>query len=534
MIQDILTVTTLLEYQNAPKNIKITDPTDYVSEGIALADVVGILKITGPAGVVYENAGFATDDFSAPDIDLDVSNEFSGANLPLDANGDVQLGPYTVQYKISVVVGAGTNEFSVTISYTNAYEADDVEIEYELDCRCSQLISKDVTSLNSNLTSVVRTHTLRPPAFSNLPDSVSPNANITRTPITDKTWATQIVLVVDYTFSDGLQVSDQITGSDEMPVVCDVSLCDLFCCIKSLFDDYVSLLASNQHEALRIKNTKLDLVLAYMSLYDKAFTCGMDSVAQAYYDKIMDITGCEPGCNCGDDDTPTLIIPICGAGAAAGSTVVAVCGNGAIELVTQVVGTVTTYTLCFNQTLLNRLNALFNTTLIAGTNMTIGTAIAANGDIQYTLNAAGADVDIYTALVKLELNPGNLPTLTVLDEYIIGTEFQAATHENENDANYATWSANPLNFSISDYLVNTGTDHKPNIESIKTCNNGADCGSPWLLPKYVQEELTESVDTGSGKTNYRWVGYGASISMMTGLQLENIVAEITYQITILR
>lgn len=78
----------------------ITDATNYAGQGIVAANVTGILKLTGPAGVYYINPGYINDDYSAPDIFTPAF--LKSVNLPLNGDGIVEQGTYYVDYKIKV------------------------------------------------------------------------------------------------------------------------------------------------------------------------------------------------------------------------------------------------------------------------------------------------------------------------------------------------------------------------------------------------------------------------------------------------
>lgn len=357
MIQDVITVGICFELNNDPKNFRLTDSTDYAGQGIALTDVVGIFKILAPDGTVaYENSGFASDDFSSPDIDADVSLIFSSALLPLDSENNVQLGNYTVQYKIEVIGAVQPGQYSKNTSVENCHEDPTVTIEQSVDCFNSKLTSTDTTVYGTEKvptpTSVVRTHTAYAPPTSGLPDTVTSNKINVVTPIATKTWTLGISTDVQWDYPDGLCIINTLTGNEEVEVVCEQSLCDLFCCIDKLYQRYLGLLGSNTPLAMEEK-VKLEFVAMDMILFQQASECGDVDKAKTYYDHILAVTGCEPGCSCDDEDF-SVVIPVCVTG---GTAVVDACGNGAIAVTANTVGDTTTYTVCFDQTLLDKLNA---------------------------------------------------------------------------------------------------------------------------------------------------------------------------------
>ncbi len=392
MIQDALSINICFELNNTPKNFKLTDDTDYTTEGIALTDVRGLFKITAPDGsIAYENAGYAASDFTAPDIDADVSLINSLISLPLDSNGDVQLGNYVVEYKIDVAGAVQTGVYDKSFSVENCHIDPLVDIDFTIDCFNSNLTSTDNTDYGTELaptpTSVTRTHTAYAPPTTGLSDTVTSNKILVASPIATKTWTLGISTVVQWDYPDGLCVISTIVGETEAEVVCDVSICDIFCCIDKLYNRYKAALATNSVLASEIKTTQLDVVALDLVLFQKALECGRNDKAQAYYDHILEVSGCEPGCSCSDDDV-SVVIPVC---VVAGTTVVDACGNGAITVTANTIGNTTTYTVCFQQALLDRLNALFNTTLTAGAGISVTPTVQPNGDVDYVIaNTAGA------------------------------------------------------------------------------------------------------------------------------------------------
>lgn len=448
MIQDVLSFATCFELNNDPKNVQVTDDTPYGAEGIALTDVEGFFVMKGP-----DSIDFHVGNIGSPDIDADVSLIFSGAILPLDTNGKVQRGTYTITYEITVSGAIQPGTYQVVKTYNFQYEAAIVRIDLIEDCRCSSLVSTDVTEYGTP-TIIARTHTVHPPtgADPTFTDTVSSNAIITVTPITNKTWSSEISSVVTYDFADDLCVIDTITGAEENTIECDISLCDIFCCVKTVADKYFTHLDRNEWEAANIKRDQFDPVMSLVVLHDFAIRCGQDKLATIYYNKILEISECTPDCSC-TDDKPTLIIPICAiTGGAGGDTIVDVCGNGAISLAINIVGDTTTYTLCFDQDLLDKLNALFNTTLTQGDGISIVPTIDPNGNIDYLITNTNQESD--KSLLTLEIDFGTgLPVFTILNENIIGSKFDPAALDFKNSSNFSDWSKQNNEFEVKDFLV---------------------------------------------------------------------------------
>ena len=94
--------------------LTLTDLAQYSSFG---SGVKGIFTCVDPDGVIfYQNSGFATNNFSSPDINSGTSTwskVLSSGNFPLDTSTNfVKLGGYMFYYKVSLDGGSGYTEVS--------------------------------------------------------------------------------------------------------------------------------------------------------------------------------------------------------------------------------------------------------------------------------------------------------------------------------------------------------------------------------------------------------------------------------------
>lgn len=87
------------------KTAVLSDASDYGPLSQDPGDIQVMFKVTAPNGVVvYENPGYATDTFSAPDIDYGNSPIMVGTiSLLTDTAGNVLTGDYTVKSKLKLV-----------------------------------------------------------------------------------------------------------------------------------------------------------------------------------------------------------------------------------------------------------------------------------------------------------------------------------------------------------------------------------------------------------------------------------------------
>ena len=121
-----------------------TDKTNYSGQGITETNVVGILKVTTPNGVTYNNT-----DFGSPDLDLSTSRVSGNINIPTVFGTQAPLpGQYVFQYTASDDSGAtssvATKEFTYSLTELVA------QLGIEVDCISPLLKSEDTTSYNQN------------------------------------------------------------------------------------------------------------------------------------------------------------------------------------------------------------------------------------------------------------------------------------------------------------------------------------------------------------------------------------------------
>lgn len=115
--------------------------------GFVLADMKGIVKVTDPSGsVIYQNAGWATNSFAAPDITQAGSWTKLLGNIPIDVYGNHLSGNYIAEYKITNGVRTDYVSKAIYFNYTDP----EVVINLSANCLTSQLTSADVSTYNVN------------------------------------------------------------------------------------------------------------------------------------------------------------------------------------------------------------------------------------------------------------------------------------------------------------------------------------------------------------------------------------------------
>lgn len=302
-----LSFSTCFNFKVDPKKFNLTDTTNYALEGIALADVRGLFKITDPTGtVVYENTGFAASDFSAPDIDADVLLDFNTVDLPLDSNDEVIKGNYKIEYKVDVAGAVQPGVYDKVTTYSYSFTTPCLKLDLSYDCEDATVTSVDSTDYGSLLTSITRTHTLTPPTGTpTLTPTVSALATVVASPISTKTWTAELDSDVLFTTADGLLLKFLLEGTAEVVVDCGVATCDLAQCLFELKKQYDDLKCQNSTKAAQALKDLQEATLTY-ELYRAALGCGNIEQAEVYRKEIFSCS-CTSGCSTctGCDDNCT-------------------------------------------------------------------------------------------------------------------------------------------------------------------------------------------------------------------------------------
>lgn len=469
-IGDKISIETCFELNNSPENFKITDDTNYSSEGIALTDVVGIFKeIKDPTGnVVYSN-----NDFNSPDIDLDASRSDSSVSLPKDSDGNVVQGEfYEITYAIKVSGGTQPGEYKDTFKYKFDHTDPVVQVEYVVDCECSELTSKDttdyVTSSRISSTSKTRTHEIYPPAGSTKSKVSTSQAEKTVTDIVTNTWETVISTDVTWTYDDGLCVIDTIKGSDEVKVQCDLHFCDIFCCIDNVYTEWSNAIGVDEERAKTYK-AKLTRILDDVTLFQIARQCGQVNDSNTYYNDILATANCSKGCGC-DDETPQSVIPFCGPSSSTDSiTEVEVCsGNNALTIAESTTGDTTKYQLCFKQSVYDRIfkNYVARVQSSDGS-VTVNETTDADGDYKYDLSVSSPanETDMMTCILEITWSSlSSIPTLNIKNVSNYGVFGNSPAASWINDQSVSEWKDSPMCIDISS--LGTSSKAKPIVQTI--------------------------------------------------------------------
>jgi hypothetical protein len=399
MANPVLTGKTTLRIDLATPTIKFEDSSTYAAQGFTLADVRGCLRITGPAGVFYNNVDFV----GSPDINGSVPTLSTEETLPTDVNGDVPKGQYIVEY--TVKIGATTYP-TKTWTFNYSKEKPTVKIEHEVNLVTSALKSKDVTVYGSN-ESLARTHVVKYPSTISPPKSdVSSGLDTVEiSPLYTKTFVTTISTDVTYLQADGLYIEMTVTGQDDVEVVWEKGLCCIKDCIKNLFDQWKAAMCNGPSLTATILQRKLTEMIGNFMLYTMYVQCGNFTEAQNIIATMktavseMDCCGCDED-NSEDEDvveiTPLVGVPTTSNGNSYNLTTT----NNGITVTPNVVGSTTTWqvSLDYNILIANAkplIEAVATAAVKAGISV-VGTT----NQIVVTKTVGGSGEDVYTISIS--------------------------------------------------------------------------------------------------------------------------------------
>lgn len=509
---------------NSPANFELEDTTDYATLGIVQNNVRGnFTNVVDPLGnIIHSNT-----DFSSPDIAGTSSLLYTGLNIPTDADSVIIPGQYSFTYNVktdypvtavsagasgtftiagnhaaaitsdgSVVVvrsvgnngtytvasavfggvntvititgtvpsatAGGAIQYASQASYTKTATvtyADTVPvvcITVTVDCFCGNLSSQDDTDYTGT-TIVSRTHTVKYPAALNKADIVSSGATVLVTPIFTKTWTSIVETTLTVDLGSGNTIQAIITGSKETIVDCDLSLCDISCCLLALDNRYKD--ARTENPTLADKYFKdLTRMIQLVAEFRMFYECDQHDAAAACLAEIKKIGNCTDACTCSGDEA-SQVIPLCGGNV---NNVQVVQGTG-IVVTTTFQNNNYVYQVSLSASMLAIINSMVPTALVAGTGITITSAIVA-GVKTWTVTASSP----YTAqnrlefLARIQYTSGAAAT--------IGNSAYLASGSNMNatattaSLNIASVGANN-HFRVSGFQVAANNNYKVDVET---------------------------------------------------------------------
>lgn len=440
-------------------SVVIDDPITALNQGAKTFTVLG-----NRAAAITSSAVITVVRSTGNNADYDVvSAVFGGVNTVITVTQAIPSATVdgSIQYADQTVYAAA----QVTATYEDTFP--EIDIDVEVDCFCGTLVSTDATSYGSGAVINSRTHTVVYPAALNIADVVSSNAVVTISPIYTQTWTTIIETDLTYTLDDGSTVDVILTGSKETVVDCDLSLCDISCCLSALNNRYLDNKTANPPLAATYF-AALTRAWQLSNMFVTFQKCGQTTAANTALTELRTVANCTEGCSCsGDDDEPQQVIPLCNVGS--GTTTVVTAGTG-ITVTTSVSGTTVTYSVKIADSVMNIINSLSPVNVVGGTGVTV-VETTVGGVQTFTVTVDDPWVPLDTAQCKCLLQWSNFaaPTMTITESDQV---HEGANMDDINVANatgtvgVGTWKFQNNLFLVDGFQVTPNSTFKPFVSAV--------------------------------------------------------------------
>lgn len=360
-----------------------------ITGGTGSGQVRRVSDYNGTTKVVTTTAAWATNPDNTSTYKFAFSDVFvQGAltnqtviNLSLGVDGAPQAGNYSIVYTVKdTSTGAYVSD---TLSYSFDFVPPIPSLGYTIDCIAPRLIATDTTNyiVDNVVPTITRTHTLYyPPSLNISPITGTATDISTSNFYTPATFQHTLSAVCTWVFPT-YTVTVTLESEQFINVTCDAQLCDIYCCVATLYNNWKANVGVNKVLADKYMN-QLVQVAALMILIKQAYECGKSDAVAGYVSDILRIANCEAGCGC-TSDAP---IPVTGLGVGNDNIVEVQAGNG-VTVTSSTTGNTTTYTVSVSSSLLNTINSLHNQ-IVTGT---VSNVVTYNSGT-YTYNVAGSDL----------------------------------------------------------------------------------------------------------------------------------------------
>lgn len=470
-----------VSYQLHSGFFKITDVQDY-APGASLSDLTGRLKITAPSGIVYDNllgdadielqtsrinstdigipmlssgtpeVGLYTFEYVVTDVSIPVTTatlvktfnySYSKPTATNEATVDCLSpnlkGEDTTNYLVNGLTPIDRESIASTVSADKEIRlsgeksgwlktGDKLDIrsgsnegEYTVSSVDYDLVTNEtvIVVLEALLDSTTEGTLVKRKStiyFVSVP-GVAPGVSYLKTVDTDtfysQTQSFSYEAVVFYDYGSGFTISDSFYSHDSIDVDCDQNLCEIFCCINAVYSEYIKYKCVNPTLAKMALDRYL-IVTSHLTSLRTALECGDSAAVTSLTTQIKDVAQCNSDCSCESGD-PILITGLGGSG----SVVVASTNNG-IDVVSTVNGSITTYTLSLDDSIVNKLDTIEPNTTTS--------IISSNGTVDVTDNISGGNTEY-----DLSVDPGVQPIeLMAFDVTIDNISIGSATFTVDN------------------------------------------------------------------------------------------------------
>ncbi len=264
-----------------------------------------LATFVSPVGVAFNNT--TTYRICLADIFL-AANLSNQPTISLYSGNTVEQGTYTIDY---LVYNSNSGEYYSTQSTVDyQYTLPTVVIQQTVDCLSPLFISVDATDYTLfggiQPTNITRTHTIIYPPSTGVADVVGGTANLyTSILYNNGTYTTTISTVVSWTLPDGTVINATLTGDQERLVQCEQWICDIYCCMKSVYNEWQGYINTN-HTLAQQYFDKWIAVTGLATQIQAAYQCGDSNAVAGYVNTLRTIANCNSNCQC-DDNTIALI-----------------------------------------------------------------------------------------------------------------------------------------------------------------------------------------------------------------------------------
>lgn len=291
-----------LRFKHGEKKLYLADASTYQD-----GTVTSIIKsLVYPDGTVeYTNTNYGS-----PDITNASSVNSQEFDAPVDANGDIQFGDYTVIIGTQITGSTednGTHE--KTFKYDFSFEAPTPGLNVTSDCTKSIITSEDTTDWGDDVESITRAHTLVYPASAEQADyGPYDEVKITVTPVWTRTWQAVLTATVVFLYDDDLAVEwSGKVESEPHEVDCEGNICALFDCMENLSKRLTDGSCQTDAERIRVAK-KVEEMHSYYSLYSAADVCGNATKRAEYYEKMRVLLSSEGCSSCNSKSSVSKVV----------------------------------------------------------------------------------------------------------------------------------------------------------------------------------------------------------------------------------
>jgi len=512
MALSVVDYNSIIDYKLATKQIRFTDTTDYVSQGISTSDVTVVFKVEDPSGTIYNNTNH-----SAPDIDPDVSLD-SVIVIPLTidiATGLPLQGAYTITAEYEETSGVPytvTKVKTFTLDYASPTADLDMTVDYNQPL-LSSIDSTNYTSGGINPT-ISRTHLIHYPLASGAADVSGTAATLSTNTFYVTSGETvehscSIVSDLSYDFTGGFLLVDEITGNHIEHIADGGNLYNVFCYIEQQYNRFLAAKNSNSTKRAYEWQVFVDIT-SLAEAVEMATKFGENDKTAKYILEIEEIASANGLC-C-EEGTLQLVT---GTGGGVGGLVVVASGTG-ISVALSSGGGTDTYTVNLSSVNINKLAATYNTVLAAGANISsLSTAVVTVADVTTkttTINATNTYVD--TEFVRVTISPvsGVQPSIAITNQKQLGSVFKAVNQTastefmlNNNGTVLADWQNKLTDFTIGNFFAAGAVDYYPSVELVKFTPNSLGNNLSWTTLIYP-----EIVNVGTSTMTFRFVDQGGN------------------------